>query len=376
MACKDGKPLILRAVAENMPLLEPGESVAYAPTLGLEELRLAWKDQILKKNPSLEGKPLSLPAALPGLSAGISYAAELFVDAGQTVLSASPAWDNYGLIIEERRGGILRGVPLFIPGKGIDLDAFRSACREQAKNGQLRVLFNFPHNPSGYTPRNDEAEGLAGIIREAAEQGADVLVITDDAYFGLFFEDSIKESLFARFADLHEKVLAVKIDGPTKEDYVWGLRLAFLSFASKGMDAPACTALEKKLMGVIRSSVSCSNTPAQSIMLKSLGDRRSCEDKENFFRLMERRYRAVRSFVDGKKGHPVLEALPFNSGYFMSFLCRGISAETLRQELLCKEGIGTIALGSFLRVAFSSLEEGDIGGIYDTIYRSAESLAK
>jgi aspartate/methionine/tyrosine aminotransferase len=374
MAYKDGRPMRLASVAGAMPSLSPDESVAYAPTAGLEKARRVWKDEMLRKNPSINGDRISLPAVIPGLTSGLSYAADLFVDAGQTVLSAEPCWDNYALVIEGRKNGIVKSVPFFVPGRGLDIDAIAAGCKEAAQGGQLRVLFNFPQNPSGYMPSKSEGDALVGIIQEAAGNGADVLVLVDDAYFGLFYEDSLKESLFGRFAGLDEKVLAIKIDGPTKEDYVWGLRMGFLTFGSRGMDGETRDALEKKLMGTIRSSVSCVNTPAQSIMLKTLADPKTREEKEAFFRIMQGRYRAVRDFVAGRRGHRVLEALPFNAGYFMSFLCRGISAEKLRRELLSVHGIGTVALDSYLRVAFSSLEEEQIPEIFEIIYRTAEQL--
>ena len=48
-------------------------------------------------------------------------------------------------------------------------------------------------------------------------------MLVDDAYFGLVYEDNVfKESIFARLAGLSENIMAVKLDGPTKEDYVWG----------------------------------------------------------------------------------------------------------------------------------------------------------
>ncbi|MDR1430006.1 MAG: aminotransferase class I/II-fold pyridoxal phosphate-dependent enzyme [Spirochaetaceae bacterium] len=374
MAYKDGGPLMLKSIASFMPSFSPDEAVAYAPTAGLEEARLAWKQEMVRKNPSINGDAISLPAVIPGLTSGISYTADLFVDTDQAVLSAYPCWDNYALVIEGRRGGVLKGVPFFVPGRGLDLDAIASGCKEAAKGGQLRVLFNFPQNPSGYTPSIGEGEALVNIIGEAARGGADVLVMVDDAYFGLFYEDSLKESLFGRFAGLDERVLAVKIDGPTKEDYVWGFRMGFLTFGSRGMNVETYGALEKKLMGTIRSSVSCVNTPAQSIMLKTLADSETGKEKAACFRLMKRRYQAVRAFVDSRADHGILEALPFNSGYFMSFLCKGISAEKLRRELLAVHGIGTVALGPYLRVAFSCLEEEQIPGIFETIYKSAGEI--
>ena len=69
--------------------------------------------------------------------------------------------------------------------------------------------------------------------------------------------------------------------------------------------------------------------------------------------------------------------LPFNSGYFMSFECLGISAEKLRIELLDKLGIGTISMqDKYLRVAFSSVEEEHVVPLLDAISSTAASLSR
>ncbi|MDR1287811.1 MAG: aminotransferase class I/II-fold pyridoxal phosphate-dependent enzyme [Treponema sp.] len=384
MACSGGTPLIFSVIAENMPGLSPSEAVAYAPTAGVEKARTAWKESILQKNPSLGKESISLPVVVPGLTAGLSYTADLFVSKGGRVLASDPCWDNYELIFRVRRGAELAGIPFFGdpagggPGSGLDMDAIGRAMTQAAASGSVRIIFNFPNNPSGYSPTNAEAGALADLVRGIAEGGADVLVICDDAYFGLFYEeDVIRESLFVRFASLHEKVLAVKIDGPIKEDYTWGLRTGFLTFGSKGLGGAHYDALIRKLTGAIRSSVSSSNTPAQFLMLKAMEDSRTPAEKERYRNLMQSRYARVKAIAGENSGHPVLSPLPFNSGYFMSFFCKGISAETLRRRLLSEHGIGTIALGErYLRIAFSSIDEEKIPGVFKTIYSAAEKLSK
>jgi len=85
------------------------------------------------------------------------------------------------------------------------------------------------------------------LIKEVAQKDCDVLVICDDAYFGLAYESDIYgESLFGALSKLHERVLAVKVDGPTKEDYVWGLRMGFITFGSAGLDDKGYDALVTK----------------------------------------------------------------------------------------------------------------------------------
>ncbi|MDR1655311.1 MAG: aminotransferase class I/II-fold pyridoxal phosphate-dependent enzyme [Treponema sp.] len=379
MAYSKGKPLILSAIADNMSTLTPEESVAYAPTAGVEEARRIWKDLILQKNPSLRSERISLPVVVAGLTAGLSCIADMFISKGATILASDPCWDNYGLIFNIRRGAELRGISFFSTGPGLNMEAISAAVKDEAaRTGVVRMVLNFPNNPSGYSPTRDEEEAFVSLLEETAKGGADVLVICDDAYFGLFYEENIsKESLFVRFADLHERILAVKVDGPIKEDYVWGLRMGFLTFGSRGLNQPHYDALIRKLMGAIRSSVSCANTSAQYLMLKAMEDRRTPGEKKQYRDLLRRRYTTVKHAVQSRENHPVLKVLPFNSGYFMCFRCTGVDAESLRQELLYKHGIGTVSLGdNYLRIAFSSIEEEDIPRVYDIVYAVADELAE
>ncbi len=369
----EGKPAALPSVKKYAPELTNAELVSYTPTAGNPDLRKKWKELMLKKNPGLAGKATSNPVVVPGLTAGISYLSDLFVDSNHPLLAANPSWDNYALVVETRRGAELHTFNMFANG-GFDIDSFKKAMEEEAKSGSVRVLLNFPQNPSGYSPTNAEAKQIVAIVKELAEKGTKIIVWDDDAYFGLNYEDDIyPQSLFAEFADLHENVLAVKVDGPTKEDFVWGFRCGFLTFAGKGLTDEQYLALEKKLMGLIRSSVSCSSSPSQSISLHAFSDPKIEEEKKIFRDMLCARYKKVRAFVDSHKSS-VLEALPFNSGYFMSFHTN-CNAEELRIKILHEKQIGTISIDACtLRVAFSSVDEDKIDTVYGAIYAAAEEL--
>ena len=377
MTVISGMPAVLPSIQKSAPSFKPGELVAYAPTAGNPDLRKMWQEKILQKNPLLKSKKTSLPAVVPGLTAGISYAADLFLDDTKPLLAPNPSWDNYALIAEARRGSEFHQFEMFRNGK-FNLPGLEKAVKDEAaKYGSVRLLLNFPQNPSGYSPTHEEVMEVCRIIKETADTGAKLLVMSDDAYFGLDYEDSIeKQSLFAYIADLHENVLAVKADGPTKEDFAWGFRCGFLTFGCKGFTDEQYDALVKKLMGVIRSSVSCSSTPAQSMLMHAFSDPAHEEQKAYFRALLERRYRIVRTFVDTHTSS-VLEALPFNSGYFMSFHINGVNAEDMRRKLLNEKGIGVISIDSCtLRVAFSSIDEDKIESVYSDIYETAEKMGR
>lgn len=374
MTVEGGHPIMLNSIHKFVPELSEAELVGYAPTAGNPDLRELWKEKIIEKNPSLKNKKISLPVLVPGLTAGISYIADLFLDETKTLLTADPSWDNYALIAQARRNAGFVQFELFKDGH-FNIESFEKAVKKEAASGSVRVLLNFPQNPSGYSPTKDEAKEICRVLKETAAAGAKILAISDDAYFGLNYENDIEpESLFAKTCDLDKNILAVKIDGPTKEDFVWGFRSGFITFGNAQMSDEQYSALITKLMGIIRSSVSCSSTPPQSLLLRAMKDPETEKQKQEYRKILEERYAIVRNFVD-THSCSCLKPLPFNSGYFMSFEVIGKDAELLRKKILQEYGIGTVSIDSkTLRVAFSSIEKEKLENVYTTIYKAAEEL--
>jgi aspartate/methionine/tyrosine aminotransferase len=177
--------------------------------------------------------------------------------------------------------------------------------------------------------------------------------------------------------NLHENVLAVKIDGPTKEDFVWGFRLGFISFGCRNMTEEQYDALLKKLTGALRATISSSSRPAQSLLIQVLKNPGYAEEKEKLFMLLKERYKKVKQILASRNSGKALKELPFNSGYFMSFETKGLSAEKLRKELLYSKGIGTISImDKYLRIAFSSVDTDKLEALYNTIFETADELIK
>jgi len=378
MAYENGSPMILDAIRAALPSLSPAEAVAYAPTGGLPELRRRWKAEIVRKNPSLRDKEFSLPVVVPGLTAAVSYIADIFIEPGDTVIVPDLHWPNYRLIVEERKMAAGLTFPTFADG-GYNISALETLLREAgARRGKAICILNFPNNPTGYSLTLKEADALVSMLVSVADSGTDLLVIADDAYFGLQYEaELLRESVFARLVDAHPNILAVKADGPTKEDYVWSFRLGFVTFGGKGLAPWQHEALEKKLLGVVRSSVSSSNGATQHILLRALDSAGYGEQKARYRATLQARYAAFKRHLASAELPAALRPLPFNSGYFMSFECIGVSAERLRVELLEKEGIGCVSLQDrYLRVAFSSVEEKDIPDLIDHIAAAARRLAR
>ena len=378
IAATDGEPMYLPSVGALVGNLSPEEAFAYAPTGGIRPLREVWRDAMLSKNPSLNGQ-FSLPLATSGLTHAILLVSDLFVGEGDVVLVPDLFWGNYRLIFAERSRAVLRTFPLFPVDQqqpsGMDLAALDAALEAVAPGSKAAVMLNFPNNPTGYSPRSDEADQLVACLRRHAERGVTVVAICDDAYTGLFYEpDVFSESVFAPLAAAHDNLLAVKIDGATKENYAWGFRVGFISFAGAGVSAAQLEALEKKVMGAVRSSVSNSSRLAQSVMLKAMQSAHFERERTANFAAMAERYAAVREVVTGRD-EGGLRPLPFNSGYFMTLRLERGGSEALRTSLLHQRGIGTISVGDdYLRVAYSAIKPADIPALFDEIYSAAAEL--
>lgn len=375
IATRAGKPIFLPAIRSLVPGLDPDEIFPYAPTQGVEKLRELWKKEIVHKNPDIGSASFSLPLVVPGLTCGISTLADLFADKGDTLVLPDLHWDNYPLIFETRREAVIATFPFFTAAGGFNVDGLRIALGKAAVKGKVLLLLNFPNNPTGYSLLRQEADAVVAVIRDIAAAGRRCLVITDDAYFGLFYEENIYgQSLFARLCSLHENVLAAKVDGSTKEDFTWGFRTGFITLGSRGLSAEQYDALTRKLMGAVRSTVSNSSILAQSLILHAMENPDRDRQKQEAARLLRDRYDRVKAILAAKKS-TAIEPLPFNSGYFMSFRLNRGKAEDLRTALLRDSGIGTIAISdACLRVAFSSVDVEKLQELYDMIYAAAEAL--
>jgi aspartate/methionine/tyrosine aminotransferase len=368
IATENGKPMHLEVIQETLSAYEPKDIYEYAPPGGKPELRTVWRDKMIVENPSVAGKSLSLPVVTNALTHGLSIVADLFADVGDAVIVPDKNWENYELTFNIRRGAEMVNYPLYDADNRFNSAGLRDALLAQKDRGKAIVLLNFPINPTGYTPGIEEGREIVAAIRDAAEAGINVVAVTDDAYFGLFFEDSLQESLFGQLSGLHERVLAVKVDGATKEEYVWGFRVGFITFG--GLTEASLSALEQKTVGIIRATISSGPHPSQTFILRALKSDKFQAQKEEKFNIMKGRANKVKQLLDSGKYGDVWTYYPFNSGYFMC-LNLTVDAETVRQRLLNEYGVGTIALGtSDLRVAFSCIEEPGLEDLFDRIHRA------
>ncbi|MFS0907116.1 aminotransferase class I/II-fold pyridoxal phosphate-dependent enzyme [Priestia aryabhattai] len=375
IALENNEPMHLKVIQDTLSSYEPKDIYEYAPPAGKPELRVAWRKKMIKENPSLQDKQFGNPIVTNALTHGLSIAADLFADAGDSLIIPDKNWENYELTFGIRRQAEIITYSLYNTMGKFNSTGLRQAIFEQQHKGKAIVLLNFPNNPTGYTPGIEEGKEIVSAIKDAAEAGINVVTITDDAYFGLFFEDSIHESLFGALSNLHPRVLAVKVDGATKEEYIWGFRVGFVTYG--GQSSALLNALEQKTMGIIRATISSGPHPSQTFVLHALNAPEFQKQKLEKFNIMKGRANRVKYLLDSGKYDDAWEYYPFNSGYFICLKLKTVDAETLRVHLLDQYGIGTIALGKAdLRVAFSCIEEKNIDELFDLIHQGVKDIEK
>lgn len=346
----------------------------YAPSFGKPEIRDLWKSFIYKKNPSLKETLISKPIATNGLTHGISILGYLFTDADDSVVLSDLYWENYNLIFENAYGAKVVTFELFKNG-GFNVEAFGQKLNE-VKGEKVCILLNFPNNPSGYTPLTTEIDLIVAEIEKLAKKGKNVVVMIDDAYFGLVYEDKVyTESIFVKLANLHEKVLAVKLDGPTKEDYVWGFRVGFITYGIKNGTPEIYEALENKTAGAIRGNISNISQLSQSLLQTVYSNADYDNSKKRKFDILKSRYDMLKESFKNEKYAEYFEAVPFNSGYFMCVkLKKNLNAEQVRLQLLNNYSTGVIVLGNVIRLAFSAVPKSKIPTLIENLYSACKDV--
>ncbi len=365
----------LSSIAHHIDL-PPQDVFSYAKSPGMPDLRKLWKKMMYTKNPALADAAISLPIVTSALTHGLSLSGYLFVNPGDAIILPDLFWGNYRLVLEKTWDGRITTYQTFTEDGGFNVQGLKQKLGE-GDIGKRIVLLNFPNNPTGYTPTNDEARTIVEVLIESAEAGNDLVVLTDDAYFGLVYESGVStESLFASLANAHHRILAVKLDGATKEDYAWGFRVGFMTFGTRQNSDALYAALESKLAGAVRGTISNASHPGQSLLLEAYKSDTYENEKKERYTTLKKRYTTVREIL---ASHPeydeIFEPLPFNSGYFMCIrIIDKIDAEQLRQLLINNYSTGVIATGNLLRIAFSSTPTDSLGTLFDNIYKAGKEI--
>ncbi len=342
-------------------------ALLYSPIEGMPEMRRLWRE---RQRRAIEKTPSTLPVVVAGLTHGLSLIADLFCEEGRTVVAQSPCWGNYRQIFSLRRGAKVVAAEVFASG-AFDAAAIRDRLAEIPPGDPAVVILNLPSNPVGYSLRVDERHALVEILLVAAS-ARPLLVVCDDAYAGLVYEEGIPTaSLFWELAGRHPNLVPVKVDGVTKELVFFGGRVAFVTFAF-APDSPVALALESKFKCLLRASIGSLPSLSQVAITSALEAPELDAETDAVRAVLESRYRVLRAALDQVRSD-LVRPLPFNSGCFALLpLADGLDPETVRVHLLEEHDTGVIAIApNYIRLAYCSLAE---EAIPETVRRVAAGL--
>lgn len=382
IATEGGGPMALASISSQIGDIPAADAVTYAPPAGRPGLRDEWRKKLIAENPSLAGKRFGQPIVTSAITHGLSLAGELFLDPGDTLLMPDKFWGNYRLTFEVHHGAKIETFPFYKAEGGMDTDAFAARLAELAATREkLVVLLNFPNNPTGYMPTEAEGDALAAALEAQAAAGTKLVVICDDAYFGLFYHlggQSMTESLFGKLVSRHPNLLAIKLDGATKELFVWGLRCGFITYGPGRPETAEVVneALDAKTRGAIRGGVSNVPQLSQTLVERALASPTLQAERDEKCETLRVRAQKVFEVANLPEYADSWSVYPFNSGYFMLVKVAGVDAEKLRVHLLDEHQVGLIATSATdIRVAFSCLEADDVEPLFEALHQAIGELS-
>ena len=360
IATANKKAMSLPSINKVITEISNSEYLPYSPTPGLPKMRELWKEKILADNPTINKDYLSLPMVTTGITQGIDIAANLFSEKEDALLLPNLFWQNYAQIYTIKLGNNIYKYKQFDENNNFSIENFKSALYS-IKEDKISLILNFPNNPTGYTPSDDELTKLVEVINIFAKEhpSKQLIIVSDDAYFGLFFEENHKTPTLSATYKLAENsnCLIVKLDGITKEFYSWGLRVGFITYYTKD-DTLRKTLLEKT-QGFLRSTTSSPSNLSQQIALRLLENKQALLEKEENDSIIQERYNELKLAISKENLATLVTILPFNSGYFFTIkLPTTINAHEFRLKFLNEYKYGVYSMdGEHIRIAFSCLDK-------------------
>jgi methionine aminotransferase len=198
-------PALIDAVARHM---REGRN-QYAPMQGVPALRQA----IAAKYELFHGVRYDADTDVTVTSGGteaIFDAVTAVCGPGDEAIVLEPCYDCYVPAIE-LSGATPVVVSLTLPDYRIDWDALRAAVTPRTR----LLIINTPHNPTGAILTRADIDHLKALVA-----GTDILIVSDEVYEHLIFDDARHESM-ARYPELAERSYIIGSFGKTYHVTGW-----------------------------------------------------------------------------------------------------------------------------------------------------------
>lgn len=322
----------------------------YAPMPGVAELRNAIS-QMFRKNHDAYYNPDTEITVTAGGTQALYAAIAAFIRKDDEVIIFEPAYDSYAPAVQ-LNGGIVKYAQLEFPDFRINWDELPRMFTHRTK----MVIINTPHNPTGSVLHEDDLKRLERML-----EGRDIVVLSDEVYEHLIFED-IQHQSVCRFPNLARRSLLVGSFGKTFHATGW--KTGFVL-------AP------ENLMREFRKAhqfvVFASNTPVQYAISDYITNPANYQYLGKF-------YQKKRDLFVGKVKTSRFKVLPCYGTYFQLLGYDAISGENemdFAVQLIKEHGIAAVPVSPFyhdksdhkvLRFCFAKQQE--------TIEKAGEILCR
>lgn len=362
-----------------------GKIFGYAPIEGVTSLREKWLKKILSKHPELTNSA-TLSVVTNGITHSLALAGRLFLNPGETLITAHQSWENYEHIYTDTQGIKMELFPLFTENGEFNIEALAQTCVSSAKTQKKVVLLlNFPHNQTGFMPSQAEALACGEKLKQLYKEFSDVpfVILLDDAYEGYVYDKkgqscSILSQVFAKAPNL----TVVKMDGISKVLLSYGYRVGFITFFLNSLDGNGFfqedlkkirAEVGSKVGGFIRGEISQVNHHGQ-VLADALMDEMETVEREReevISQLATRWQKMIEALENGYKkyGKEKLWADPCNGGFFCYVnLSPSLDPKQVAERLLKERKVGVVPGVHGLRVAFAGTPKDKVPQMIEAIF--------
>jgi aspartate/methionine/tyrosine aminotransferase len=317
----------------------------------------------------------------------------LLLNEGESIISPNKRWGNYDNIITRNIGAEIESFDFFREKK-LNIEGIKEAIMTVAKKqDKVLLILNFPNNPTGYVPTLTEAQELIDGLKEVQKEiEKPIIVLVDDAYEPYIYSDDVKTtSIFYDLMDLKEDIIPIKLDGISKELFMYGGRIGSITIGLKEAWADTDEELENlkselnnKLEGLNRSTISNCNRFYQILtmeMFKEKGTEQILQHREKIRKLLQARYKKINKEFKMIRDEKI--SVDPNSGGFFLFANLDpdkIKASEFANHLLEKYKVGVIPIEkpdiniNGIRIAYCSIDLEKISEFVDRIRKALEDF--
>jgi methionine aminotransferase len=276
----------------------------------------------------------------PGGTYAIYTAITTLIHPGDEVILFEPAYDSYIPNIEIN-GGVPLRINLTFPNYNIPWDEVRSKITPRTK----MIMINSPHNPTGAVLSEQDIIELKSLVA-----GTDIIILSDEVYEHLIFEDKAHQSIL-KHPDLLARSFVCFSFGKTMHCTGWKLGYCI-----------AGESLMKEYRKVHQFNAFTCDTPKQVALAAYL------TENKNYLNLgqqMQQKRDLLRQLLSATK----LECIPSYGSYFECYSFSKISNENDKAfaiRLVKEYGVATIPVSAFyqdktdhgvIRFCFAKKEE-------------------